>query len=72
VIADLLQDPAYEWVEVSPALIRQAVSDWLTRFTDQRFSLTDAVSFVVMKRGRLSEAFAVDTDFVAAGFELLR
>jgi uncharacterized protein len=71
VIADLLQDPAYEWVEVSPALIRQAVSDWLARFTDQRFSLTDAVSFVVMKRGRLSEAFAFDTDFVAAGFELL-
>ncbi len=71
VIAALLDDPAYEWVEVSPAVIRQAVADWLLRYLDQRFSLTDAVSFTVMKRARLSLAFAFDADFVTAGFEWL-
>jgi len=72
VIEALLDDPAYEWVEVTAALVRQAVADWLGRYTDQRFSLTDAISFAVMKRARLSAAFAFDTDFVTAGFELLR
>jgi len=52
--------------------VRDAVSAWLERFRDQRFSMTDAVSFEVMRRERLKTAFAFDQDFETAGFGLLR
>ena len=71
VVADLMADPAYEWADVSPELVRDAVARWLARFRDQPFSLTDAVSFEVMRRGRIRAAFAFDSDFTRAGFELL-
>jgi hypothetical protein len=71
VVSALLADPAYEWVDVPVALVRDAVSAWLERFRDQRFSLTDAVSFEVMRRERLRTAFAFDDDFAAAGYSLL-
>jgi predicted nucleic acid-binding protein len=71
VVADLLADPAYEWVDVPAELVREALTRWLARFRDQRFSLTDAVSFEVMRRARIRAAFAFDSDFVRAGFELL-
>ena len=72
VTASLLEDPAYEWLEVSPSLIHDALTEWLARFADQKFSLTDAVSFTVMRQVGLSTAFAFDQDFVTAGFDLLR
>ena len=72
VVTALLGDPAYEWLDVPAALVREAVSAWLERFHDQRFSLTDAVSFEVMRRERLGTAFAFDTDYETAGFALLR
>ncbi|MGH7675287.1 MAG: type II toxin-antitoxin system VapC family toxin [Gemmatimonadales bacterium] len=72
VISRVLDDPSYEWVEVSPTLVREAVADWLERFHDQRFSLTTAVTFEVLRRERIHAAFAFDEDFVTAGFELLR
>ena len=71
-ITALLEDPAYEWHDASLPLIRAAVASWLERFADQRFSLTDAVSFEVMRRQRLTTAFAFDEDFEVAGFDLLR
>jgi len=71
VVAALLADPAYEWKDVPVALVRDAASAWLERFPDQRFSMTDAVSFEVMRRERLTTAFAFDEDFETAGFGLL-
>ena len=68
----LLDDPAYEWLDVPVALVRDALSAWLERFRDQRFSLTAAVSFEVMRRQRLKTAFAFDRDFETAGYSLLR
>ncbi len=68
----LLEDQSYEWLDTTVPLVRAALSQWLERFDDQRFSLTDAVSFEVMRRERLTTAFAFDQDFVTAGFELLR
>ena len=67
----LLDDVAYQWVGVPPDLVRDAMSAWLHRFRDQRFSLTDAVSFEVMRREKIDSAFAFDRHFVTAGFELL-
>lgn len=67
----LLADPAYQWLDVPVTLEQAATDSWLARFQDQRFSLTDAVSFEVMRRERIRLAFAFDQDFVTAGFELL-
>lgn len=71
VLGQLLEDPVYEWRDASVDLVAAAVPAWLERFRDQRLSLTDAVSFEVMRRERLTTAFAFDRDFVTAGFELL-
>jgi predicted nucleic acid-binding protein len=71
VLAALLADPAYDWRDASVELIADAIAGWLDRYADQRFSLTDAVTFELMRRERLTHAFAFDADFQTAGFELL-
>ena len=72
VVSALLRDPAFEWRDASADLIARAVAQWLDRFADQRFSLTDAVTFEIMRSERLTHAFAFDQDFEVAGFELLK
>lgn len=71
-VALLLDDQTHEWIPVSAELARDATANWLTRFADQAFSLTDAVSFEVMRREKITHAFAFDRHFQVAGFELLR
>lgn len=68
----LLLDPAHEWIDASAELVGEASERWLARFRDQPFSLTDAVSFEVMRRLRLTHAFAFDHHFEIAGYERLR
>lgn len=67
----LLADPVHRWLPVTPELITAAMQKWIARFPDQQFSLTDAVSFEIMKREKLSHAFAFDRHFATAGFQLL-
>ena len=43
----------------------------LSRRKDQAFSLIDAVSFEVMRRHKLTHAFAFDRHFAIAGFASL-
>ena len=71
IVTDLMSDPLFEWRDVSAELVTAAVSSWLERFRDQRFSLADAVSFEVMSQDRLEQAFAFDRRFRTAGFEVL-
>jgi predicted nucleic acid-binding protein len=71
-LARLLDDPAYEWVDASVEVVREAQARWLERFHDQSFTLTDAVSFEVMRRARITTAFAFDHHFEIAGYSLLR
>jgi predicted nucleic acid-binding protein len=68
----LLEDPQHEWCEVASDVVREARARWLLRFTDQAISLTDAVSFEIMKREKLTHAFGFDRHFEIAGFNLLR
>ncbi|MGH7541200.1 MAG: type II toxin-antitoxin system VapC family toxin [Gemmatimonadota bacterium] len=68
----LLSDPVHEWIDTSEELVREASGRWLARFRDQAFSLTDAVSFEVARRLRLTSAFAFDHHFEVAGYERLR
>ena len=71
-VTHLLNDPAHEWAEVTEDLVRDAVTGWLVRFADQRFSLVDAVSFEVMRREKVTHAFAFDRHFEVAGLKVLR
>ena len=43
----------------------------LKQFQDQDFSLTDAISFAVMRKSKITEAFSFDHHFVIAGFNIL-
>lgn len=40
-------------------------------FTDKDFSLTDAISFAVMERLRISQAFTLDRNFAQFGWVML-
>ena len=50
----------------------RAARQWLGRFTDQRVTYTDAVSFAVMKEAGFRAAMTFDRDFVVAGFSMWR
>jgi predicted nucleic acid-binding protein len=64
-------DRAYSWRDATADLVDAAINDWMARFADQRFSLTDAVTFELMRRERLRDAFAFDDHFRVAGYRLL-
>lgn len=64
-------DPAHEVRFVDRELEAAAVDRWLRPFRDHRFSLTDAVSFEVMRREGIRAALALDRHFLVAGYELL-
>lgn len=56
---------------VSEALERDAWA-WLRRRDERPYSFVDATSFAVMRSRAISDAFAFDEDFTAAGFVELR
>ncbi len=52
----------------SDAVLEAEADKLLRQYTDQDFSLTDAVSFVVMRQRGISEAFTFDGHFATVGF----
>jgi uncharacterized protein len=68
-VRTIIDDPSVEQVFCDAALQAAAFEEWIDRFSDQPFSLTDAVSFAVMRSTGISEAFAFDRHFRIAGFE---
>jgi predicted nucleic acid-binding protein len=70
-LESLYQDPSHLVVFVDRDLERAAVDRWLRRFSDQRLSVADAVSFEVMKGRGIRQALALDEHFAMAGFELV-
>ena len=48
-----------------------ALADWIHRVADQAVTLTDAVSFAVMRAARITTAFTFDQHFRTAGFEVV-
>lgn len=66
----LLASPRIEIVYEDRGLVDRARS-LLARHEDQGFSLTDVVSFVVMRDRGVREAFAFDQHFRTAGFALV-
>lgn len=73
--AELLEtvksNPVVREVFVDADLQRAALKDWLERFSDQAFTLTDAVSFAVMEARRIRTAFTFDRHFAVAGFRVV-
>lgn len=67
--AQAAMEPSTVVVPSSPDLEHIGIKDWLARYADQDFSLTDAVSFAVMKRRGIVRAIALDRHFATAGFE---
>jgi predicted nucleic acid-binding protein len=68
---DLRADPRYTVLRVDRAIESAAVDRWLRVFSNQPFSLCDAVSFEVMRREGIRRAFTLDQHFAVAGFEML-
>jgi predicted nucleic acid-binding protein len=62
-------DPPNLVVESTREIERAATQNWLARYADQDFSLTDAVSFAVMTERRIRDALALDHHFTTAGFQ---
>ena len=66
-----LQDnPDVEIVPQTDAQFKAAVERYAAR-SDQKWSLTDCASFLVMAERNISEALAYDRDFEQAGFVAL-
>ena len=57
-------------VEASQTLFRRGL-EMFSRRPDKDWSLTDCISFVVMKQRRLSDALTTDHHFEQAGFKAL-
>lgn len=65
-----VHEPPILVVESTRDIEERAVALYLDRYRDQSFSLTDAVSFAVMKERRITDALTLDRHFVAAGFRM--
>ena len=70
-IETVFETGSHHVVPVTDELVGAALSRWLRRFRDKPISLTDAVSFEVMRRERMSRALTFDRHFLDAGFETL-
>jgi uncharacterized protein len=64
----LMNSPSVLLVHVDEDLFHESWR-YFSRHRDKRYSLTDCVSFVVMKRMKLKSALTFDQHFVQAGFE---
>lgn len=56
------------WTAATPQEYRRA-ADLIARYADRKIGLADAVSFVLMRRLRIAEAFTFDGHFTEIGFQ---
>ena len=70
IVQNTMQDSLSEVLPQSSDLFLNAVSLYASRL-DQRWGLTDCISFVVMRERGITQALAYDRDFEQAGFTAL-
>ena len=70
VVQDIMQDSQIEVLPQTSNLFADAIALYAARL-DQRWGLTDCISFVVMEERGITEALAYDRDFEQAGFTAL-
>jgi hypothetical protein len=66
---DHLASEEITWLNTSREDWQEALR-WLEKFSDQRLSFTDCLSFALMRRESIGVAFGFDHHFELAGFEL--
>ena len=69
-VQNAMQDSRIEVLPQTSSLFLDAVALYASRL-DQRWGLTDCISFVVMRERGITEALAYDRDFEQAGFTAL-
>jgi predicted nucleic acid-binding protein len=69
-VQDLLADPLVQVIPLLPELL-QAGLNLYSRRADKEWSLTDCISFVVMKQHGVTQALTADHHFEQAGFTIL-
>ena len=69
-VSDLVENPDIDTVWVDEALHREAMTLLVAR-PDKTYSLCDAVSFVLMRQRRYTEALTTDGHFEQEGFQRL-
>jgi predicted nucleic acid-binding protein len=69
-IRDLQSDARYDIVPASAAAIEEGLA-FYERHRDKEWSLTDCISFDVMRREGITQALTADHHFEQAGFEIL-
>ena len=69
-VQDIMQDSRIEVLSQTSYLFAEAVAFYAARL-DQRWSLTDCISFVAMRERGITQALAYDRDFEQAGFTAL-
>ena len=69
-VENFLKSDAVELIYVDEALF---LSGWeyFQKHADKKYSLTDCISFVVMKNRKMNKALTFDKHFAQAGFEKL-
>ena len=67
-VRELFTAPEFEVAEASPELLRRGLNLYLQR-PDKQWSLTDCISFVVMRERGLTDALTEDHHFEQAGFK---
>lgn len=70
-LREALGGGALHVVYAAAELVQAAAMDWVMRYSDQPFSLCDAVSFEVMRRERVRRVLTLDRHFATAGFEIV-
>ena len=70
IVQNIMQDSLSEVLPQTSDLFANAVSLYVSRL-DQRWGLTDCISFVVMRERGITQALAYDRDFEQAGFTAL-
>jgi uncharacterized protein len=66
----LIEDPAGGMVHVDTDLLSRGWA-YFCRHADKRYSLTDCISFVIMRERGIQQALTFDHHFSQAGFEAL-
>ncbi len=69
-VAELRADPLVRVVPASTAVLNDGLA-FFGRHADKEWSLTDCISFVVMRREGVHEALSSDHNFEQAGFRAL-
>jgi len=64
---NLMQDPFVQFIHIDAGLLHDAWS-YFQRHDDKDYSLTDCVSFVLMRNMGITAAFTFDRHFEQAGF----